>query len=116
MTGDSYIVHTMPVVGAAGAAAYLAKYVRKSFGAEKRMAEFGMSRRWSTSKGWPGSGALKLQQVEWSLIQHYPGHYCDEEASNDPVLLTRQGTDVALALAQRRANRRGSGVLRKVKG
>lgn len=32
VTGDSYIVHAMPIHGPAGAAVYLAKYMMKGFG------------------------------------------------------------------------------------
>lgn len=60
VTGDSYIVHTTPVVGAYGAAGYMAKYLVKTFGQEREAKALGMSRRWSSSRGWPGAGRIRL--------------------------------------------------------
>ena len=60
VTGDSYIVHAIPVLGAKGGAAYMAKYVSKTFGMEGRLKALGMARRWSSSRGWPGSGRMRL--------------------------------------------------------
>ena len=64
VTGDSYIVHTIPVYGAGGAASYMAKYLAKTFGEEDRFKALGMARRWSSSKGWPGTGRLRLAPSE----------------------------------------------------
>ena len=61
VTGDSYIVHATPVLGGRGAGAYMAKYLVKTFGAEGRLKALGMRRRWSSSRGWPGSGRLRLE-------------------------------------------------------
>ncbi len=60
VTGDSFIVHTTPVLGGGGAGAYMAKYLAKTFGAEDRFKALGMRRRWSSSRGWPGSGRQRL--------------------------------------------------------
>ena len=60
VTGDSFIVHTTPVLGGGGAGGYMAKYLVKTFGAESRLKALGMARRWSSSRGWPGSGRLRL--------------------------------------------------------
>ncbi len=60
VTGDSYIVHTTPVVGARGAASYMAKYLVKTFGQEDRAKALGMRRRWSSSRGWPGAARQRL--------------------------------------------------------
>lgn len=64
VTGDSFIVHTVPVVGAEGAGSYMAKYLGKTFGSEQRMKELGMKRRWSSSRGWPGNGRMRLKPTE----------------------------------------------------
>ncbi len=50
--GESYIVHTMPVIGSRGAASYMAKYLAKTFG-EDRLEALGMSRRYSVNRLWP---------------------------------------------------------------
>ncbi len=60
VTGDSYIIHTTPVLGAGGAAAYMAKYLSKTFGNEGRLKALGMRRRWSSARGWPGAGRQRL--------------------------------------------------------
>ena len=60
ITGDSWNTHVTPVLGAAGAAAYLAKYVKKTFGDRHELATLGIIRRWSSSRGWPGRGRMRL--------------------------------------------------------
>ncbi len=60
VTGDSYVVHATPVLGPRGAAAYMAKYLAKTFGNEGRLKSLGMARRWSSSRGWPGAGRQRL--------------------------------------------------------
>ena len=90
VTGDSWIVHAVPVTGAAGAGAYMAKYLAKEFDAE-RGKELGMRRRYSTSRGWPGSGKLKLAASDWDLIMCIPGHKTEGEFTNDPALVERVG-------------------------
>lgn len=63
VTGDSYIVHVVPIVGAAGAASYMAKYIAKEF--DSRVAtDLGMARRWSTSNGFPFGGQVRLAQTD----------------------------------------------------
>ncbi len=57
--GESYIVHSMPVVGASGAAGYLAKYMNKEFEAE-RAVQLGMIRRYSTNRKWPREKRRRL--------------------------------------------------------
>lgn len=65
ITGDSWLVHTMPVVSAYGAARYLSKYLLKTMGgvaSHEPLERLGFKRRWSSSRGWPGSGRLRLAQ------------------------------------------------------
>ena len=57
--GESWIVHAIPVGGAKGAAAYLAKYMQKTLDAP-RMAELGMKRRFSISRNWPSDRRVRL--------------------------------------------------------
>ena len=76
LTGDSDIVHAIPVVGAEGAGGYMAKYLEKTFGMEDRLKAVGMSRRWSSNRGWPGAGRLRLKQTEdggWAQRKYEKG-------------------------------------------
>lgn len=112
VTKDSYLVHAMPTKSAAGAARYLAKYLTKTFGEENRWQKLGMQRRFSTSK-WPGSGQLKLKYSDWTLIMHGARHG-PEETATDAYLLERTGTDVALALKERRVRKSQRGEIRRL--
>lgn len=72
VTGDSYIVHTVVVTGAKGSGAYMVKYMTKAFSKARAIA-LGMTRRWSSSKGWPGSGKLQLAQTVgggWATVEY----------------------------------------------
>lgn len=100
VTGDSYIVHVVPVMAGAGAGRYMAKYLGKTFGAESRLAAVGTTRRWSTSRGFPGL-RYGLKNKDWSLIIHIPGHQGAVEAGN-PDLLERSGNDIVTAVMERR--------------
>lgn len=54
VTGDSWVVDCRAVVGAAGAGAYLGKYLGKDFGDYRgRMEELGFARRYNRSHNWP---------------------------------------------------------------
>ena len=59
--GDSWNVHANPVEGGKDPGEYMAKYLRKTFGMEGRAKELGMARRWSSSRGWPGRGRMRLE-------------------------------------------------------
>lgn len=61
ITGDSYVVDARLVEGGRDPGDYMAKYLTKGFGQERRMKELGMARRWSSSRGWPGSGRMRLE-------------------------------------------------------
>ena len=63
VTGDSYIVHSVPVISARRAGAYLGKYMATDFEHRVAMEKLGFKRRWSTSAGWPGNGRLRLRQT-----------------------------------------------------
>lgn len=88
ITGDSYIVHTMPVGGPKGAANYLSKYMMKTF---TRSPDVG-KRRWSCSRDWPGTGRLRLTNTvrkNWAVV-HY--RLTDEVIpESDPGLDERSG-------------------------
>ncbi len=42
----------------------MGKYLGKTFGTEGRLKALGMSRRWSSSRGWPGNGRMRLAPTE----------------------------------------------------
>ena len=62
ITGDSWVVHTMAVIGANRAGGYLCKYMGKEFDGERAEA-LGMERRWSRSRDWPG---IRRNRLAWS--------------------------------------------------
>ncbi len=93
VTGDSYVVHTTPVSNGLGAGNYMAKYLSKTFGSEARLKELGMSRRWSSSRGWPGSGQLRLDPSvngEWTERVYERGRLDRDKV--DSGTFTRVGT------------------------
>ncbi len=109
VTGDSWMVHAIPVTGAKGAGGYLAKYMRKEFDGE-RAAALGMSRRWSTSVGWPGGARRRLRQSEmpegWRRRSFRYGHVeSDIEGGPDDVA-ARSGSEADLAADSQRAAKR----------
>lgn len=103
ITGDSWIVHTVPVVGGEGAGGYMAGYLGKKFMSDERQELLGMSRRWSSSHGWPGSGKLKFKQTEeggWAERQFRKGHV-DEGILGGPAdLMIRVGENITLKKAE----------------
>ena len=103
VTGDSYIVHATEVLGASGAAGYMGKYLLKTFGAEGRHGALGMKRRWSSSRGWPGSGRIRMaitDEKNWrrKLCHWEPGFLPDEYVQDG---LERSGNEVVLELSKR---------------
>lgn len=104
-TGDSWIVHAVPVAGARGAARYLAKYLTKQESFAPLLAA-GFSRRWSRSRGFPAGGRLRLRtsiEENWrrTEISHRYAWSVRKEPYgalelNDPV-----GDDLVVLLAAR---------------
>ena len=88
VTGDSYIVHGTDVYSARGAGGYMAKYLLKGFDGERARA-LGMRRRWSTSKGWPGSGHMELDVDGW-LVRNF--QYGKGREAEDTDTFTRKGS------------------------
>jgi len=107
VTGDSYIVHATEVVGAENAGGYMAKYLEKEFDGE-RAERLGMARRWSSSRGWPASGRLRLAQTErggWKRTAWAP-HYVPEDIVGGPKdLMERSGDDLTRKRAAERARK-----------
>ena len=105
VTRDSLIVHTMPVLSARKAGAYMAKYLGKEFD-NARAEALGMARRWSSSRGWPGSGRLHLAQTDkggWDRTTYRDGHVETDIVGGPEDLLERSGDDLTKALAERSA-------------
>lgn len=121
VTGDSYIVHSIPVTGARGAGRYLAKYMLKDMIVREELEKRGFKRRWSNSRGWPGAGRMRFRKTvekswgrifwmgkkvgDWYEEQGYPGKW--------PDLEERVGPDLVKLVMERDTKR---GALAKLKG
>ena len=84
VTGDSFMVHASPVAGGRDPGDYMGKYLDKSFDAERAKA-LGMRRRWSSSRGWPGSGRMRLEPTledDWKVVEYQKGRL-------EPALIER---------------------------
>ncbi len=105
VTGDSWIAHAMPVLGGEGAGAYMGKYLEKMFLVDERKDILGMERRWSSSRGWPGSGRLRLAQTDkggWLASEWRHGFVSDVETGGPDDLLERSGDNLTLVLSEKR--------------
>lgn len=58
ITKDSYVVDSSPVRSASKVASYVAKYLSKGFAEREELEARGFSRRYSTSRNWPGRTGL----------------------------------------------------------
>lgn len=106
ITGDSWVVDVRPVLGAVGASHYLSKYLGKGLQDRSELIRLGYTRRWSNSRGWPGSGRLRLLRTltyGWERVDFYgaAGGKGIEEL-NPPELLERSGNNYTLAASKRR--------------
>lgn len=107
VTNDSWIIHAMPVSSALGAGHYLAKYISKTLGRDNRSVVSGMRRRWSSSRGWPGSGRLRLARSEsaggrgWDSVSFGYGFLAPSLAGGPEDLLVRSGLSITGGLAKR---------------
>lgn len=104
VTGDSWIVHATPVLSGDGAGAYLGKYMQKMLMTEGRSDILGMERRWSSSRGWPGSGRLRLAQTEkggWIAREFKHGFISDSDCGGPSDLLERSGDNLTIAHAEK---------------
>ena len=109
ITGDSWIVHGTPVYGAEGAASYMAKYLTKGFLREDREEQLGMVRRWSSSRGWPGSSNLHLRQTDeggWEERLFRPGRVEERFVGGPEDLMERVGDNLTLARSKKNVDRR----------
>lgn len=118
ITGDSWVVHTIPVVGARGAAAYMAKYIAKDMYDRREYVARGYLRRWSSSRGtsdypgrkWPGTGRIHLREAELGNFTRYDFYYGapDKEMDNDLEVQERSGDPGTLALLERKKDLRNA--------
>lgn len=110
VTGNSYIVHAVPVAGAKRAAAYLAKYLAKDMPMRDELGELGFTRLWSTSASWPGNGRLRLRQTiegGWDHQEYWPNQSPDAAlGASHPRLEERVGPEFALEWAKKRSLKR----------
>lgn len=120
VTGDSWVVHVVPVVGAGGAASYMAKYLPKGFDERDELERLGFKRRWSSTRGWPGGGRLRLRvtvEEGWNAVTFGPKGfkgYAPVPSESTLGLDDRVGTDLAVALVARNASRRVVNKLRRM--
>lgn len=106
VTGDSYWVHTSPVIGPAGAASYMSKYMAKGF---LDPADTGMSRRWSSSKNWMGAGRVRMAGSAvkaWAAITLVPGRHLDDQFlamvnAGKEALTTQVGENLTMVVRKR---------------
>lgn len=104
VTGDSWIAHAIPVLGGNGAGAYMGKYLEKMFLNEERENILGMERRWSSSRGWPGSGRLRLSQTDkggWIAREWKHGFVSEIDTGGPTDLLERSGDNLTIDLAEK---------------
>lgn len=105
-----------PVLSAAKAAGYMAKYLLKNLQHREELEAKGFIRRWSRSRNWP-SGPLALKGTEdgWAHTkwEWKGGAFADQNAlkadnSEGHPLLEHIGTDLAVELSARKAGQRAS--------
>lgn len=127
-TGDSWVVKVKEVSSAGWAASYLAKYFAKDFLYQKDRLALGFHRAWSRSRSWPVDDLelLATKKKEWvrtayrgGLAQSdratsYTKRWIEEQEEANSSLLERTGTDLAMALAERRDYERMKGNIRRM--
>lgn len=107
VTGDSYIVHTRAILSGEKTGYYLAKYLTKA--SEDDRVELGMARRWSNSRGWPGSGRMRLAVsigLGWKRSAYRSGRVDSDIEGGPAALLVRHGDNIVRALIVKKAVRR----------
>ena len=120
VTGDSWVVHTVPCLGGKGSGGYMAKYMVKGSLVRAELEAMGFKRRWSRSRGFPGGGLLQLRtSVEEGWRRVEIGWTAPPGADGKPWgaidLVDRVGDDLALALASRnRVNAEAAAIVRRV--
>ncbi len=104
VTGDSFLVHAIPVTSGEGAGTYMGKYLQKTFSTDNRQDILGMERRWSSNLGWPGGGKLKLSQTDkggWIAREFHYGHVEDSELGGPAYLQEKSGENITMKRAEK---------------
>lgn len=112
--GTSWVVDVRPVLGKFGAAAYLAKYLAKSYTGSQRdqLEQLGFIRRFSVSRGWPRGAEMKRRGTidkSWTPAGWVKGGRFKRlinDTKNEPEM-EQVGTDMGLALKAERDMRKG---------
>lgn len=115
-TGDSWVVDCKPVLGAAGAATYLTKYLTKAIGHRDHLRDLGFKRLYSTSRNWPGYHRLRLNitlRNGWEERREFAStangasepYRLAALADLDSPLASRSGTPLAQFLGERSTRR-----------
>lgn len=113
VTTTSYIVFVVPVTNPRGAGAYLAKYMVKDMAAYWQMRRRGFHRRWSTSRGWPGNGRLRLIETDWTHHEFYDGWTSRRPEGAEPLsMMEMTGPPALLEAVNRQAKERKARKLR----
>jgi hypothetical protein len=76
VTGDSWVVDCRPVVGSAGAGAYIGRYLATDFTKHERLVELGYSRRYNRSLNWPHTERMEFaatQEGRWTHVGRRDG-------------------------------------------
>lgn len=106
---DTEIVHAVPVTGEESAGKYLSKYMASTFTDRKVLERLGFKRRWSSSRGWPGGGRIRLAMSKgaggpgWDML--IPGNWPVEQEGGDEDLLERSGELITLEKSAKRKER-----------
>lgn len=115
VTGDSWIVYCVPVTSPDRAGNYLLKYMAKGMGKRGNLEALGFKRRWSTSRGWPGKGRIRLRQSlpdgpGWA---HTELHVMRMAADNPEDLEVRVGPEWAMKNMERVRQKTAVGKMRR---
>lgn len=112
ITKDSWIVDARLILGPAGAAAYLTKYLVKAFDNRRELFRRGFVRRWSCSNNWPSPARLQLAVTVaggWDTV-NFMGKKSimretllkEVQASKEDGWAVRVGSDMAEAFEAKR--------------
>lgn len=103
VTGDSYICHAGVVKGPNSIGWYLGKYLQKGFREREDLEARGFKRRWSSSRGWPGSGRIRLARPYggWQVM-YVAGRSRFHSMVDDGSTWPRVGKNLTLLLAAKR--------------
>lgn len=124
VTGESFVVDAILVHGAAGAGAYLTKYLTKGLIKRDALMKLGFLRLFSTSRNWPGLEKMQLARTErgewigqtFVYADRPGGKEFKEQAERDRTspMARRVGTPLAEYFGEQLRRSKGNKVIRKV--